>query len=125
MLAATYTKVISLMATAATLTGSGAVVVAQAVFDPATEAAERLVGGGLLLTVGGLIVWWTFRLLREVRANAAEDRAAALRREEMLLEQLARVNEQLAETNAQLTAERALRQSLEQMGLRDRRSNGD
>ena len=117
-------RVVPGVATASLLIGSAIVTLAQGVFNPTAEAVERTVGGVTLVVAAYLIVRWTFRLLQEAREQAAEDRDAALKREELLLAQLATTAEQLAEVNAQLVRERELRLSLEKRGLTDRRDNG-
>lgn len=110
------------VASAATLVGASIVVLGQAVFNPFADTVERMVGGSVLLAAAWLIIRWTFRLIREVREIAEDERNAAKEREAQLLARLTASHAQLAEVNAQLSQERQLRLSLEQMGLKDRRS---
>lgn len=110
------------LTTAATLFGAAFTILGQAVFDPFAGAAERLVGGSMILAAAYFIARATLRLFRESRLAAEEDRKAALAREELLVKQISQLTSQLSETNAQLAKERQLRLSLEQMGLSDRRT---
>lgn len=107
-------RVIPSFATAGSLIGAAVVVFGQAIFDPSTAWSERVIGGSVLLLAAGLIVKWTFRLIKEVRVISAEDREASLKRESLHMQQI-------AELNAQLAAERRMRLSLEQLGLTNRR----
>jgi len=112
-----HSKLIPAMGLAGSLIGSAMVLFAQAVANPIADSAERIVGGSLLAVAAALIIRWTFRLVGEVRAIAAEQREAAEKRESQLLAQI-------SEANRQLNAERQLRISLEQRGLEQRRKNG-
>ena len=106
-------------------------ILAQSIFDPTAQVVEKVVGGSILFAVGWLVIRWTFRLLREVRDIAADDRAAsverekiAAEREKLLLEQLSNQGKINAELNAQLFTERQMRTALEKSGLTERRRNG-
>lgn len=119
------------LTTAATLIGASVTVLAQSLFDPTAQIAEKVVGGSILFAVGWMVVRWTFKLIGEVRAIAAEDRSAAVEREKiaaererLLLAQLQKQNEVNAELHAQLTTERQMRVSLERAGLIEHRGSG-
>lgn len=114
-------RVLLALSAVGTLIGASFVVLSQAVFSPFADTIERVLGGSVLLAAAWLIIRWTFRLIREVRAISKDDREAAVDREQMLMGQLAETNKQLSEVRAQLSAERQLRLSLEQLGLKDRR----
>ena len=111
-------RVIPAFATAGTLVGMGAVVIAQAVIDPVATIVDRVVGGSLLLVAAILIVRWTFRMWADTREALREDRNAALEREQVYLKQI-------NELSHQLTAERQLRIGLERSGLTERRHPED
>lgn len=107
-------RIIPGFALAATFTGMGFVMLGQAVFDPFAVAAERIIGGSILIVAATLIVRWTFKLWTDTRDALREDREAAAERERLLIQQI-------AELNRQLVAERQLRISLEAAGVVDRR----
>lgn len=116
-------RIIPGIAMGATLFGTAFVVLAQAAFDPFATAAERIIGGSMIVVAAVFIVRATLRLFREARSFASDDRAAALAREQLLIDQLGQTASQIAQLNAQLNAERALRLSLEARGVTDRRSS--
>lgn len=137
-----------LLAAAATLIGVGGVVVAQGIFDPQAVTWERLVGGSVVVAAAVFIARYSLVYMREIRTAASEDRDAWMDDRRVLVEQLETTRQiladerdawaeerreilellnqariQLAEATAQLQAERALRASLENMGLVDRRGS--
>lgn len=111
-------RVLPALGLAATLVGMAGTMLAQAVFDPFAAAAERIIGGSIIMVAAILIVRWTFRLWQETRETAAADREAAMERERLYLQQI-------SDLNNQLIAERQLRISLERVGLIDRREPDD
>ena len=107
-------RIVPGLSLAATFVGMGFVMLGQAVFDPLALAAERIVGGSILVVAATLIVRWTFRLWTDTRDALREDRDAATERERLHLQQI-------TELNRQLVAERQLRISLEAAGAVERR----
>lgn len=125
---------------------AGVVVVAQGVLDPQALTWERFAGGSVLILAAALIVRWTFKLIKEVREGAKEDREAWADDRKALSEQLSNERQVLtkereawaaerrdilaqlessrvliAEQSAVLERERELRMSLERLGMHDRR----
>lgn len=139
-------RVVVAIATASSLMAAGVVVVAQGVLDPQALTWERFAGGSVLIVAAALIVRWTFKLIREVREGAKEDREAWAADRKALSEQLTNERQVLAqereawseerrdilaqldsarvlvaEQAAVLERERELRLSLERLGVHDRR----
>lgn len=125
---------------------AGVVVVAQGVLHPEALTWERFAGGSILIVAAVLIVRWTFKLIKEVREGAKEDRDAWAEDRRALTTQLTTERQVLtqereawtterrdilaqlessrlliAEQSAVLERERELRMSLERLGVTDRR----
>lgn len=121
MLSVIVERILPGVALAATFIGGSIVIVAQGIFSPVADSLERIIGGSFLAVVAWLVVRWTRGMLSDVQKLREKENDAALKREQLLISQLADSTQMIAELNAQLLAERKLRLSLEEKGITDRR----
>lgn len=134
---------IATLAVGLTSFGAGLVTIAQGVLDPTAITLERIIGGGILMSVAVVIVFWSRQMGREMRATltAALEKTQETLDQQMTILEAERTHwsveraairderdtlrQELMETHALLREERALRISLERAGIADRRNGED